>query len=182
MFVILAVIGFAFTLSQPAWSWTPAQRLAVRFDPEAMREREIAYRNEQRTLKKGACLFTPYDGAEPVVPTYQTYVIDGCRDPELFLPTELFDMYLRHPPERDPYSEQLRPIVARYRGAQDAHASPDELCRLRALALAMARGEVGAETFDRFLYETIAPHSIIAFPRSEGAARLLDRERGCRGH
>jgi hypothetical protein len=64
--------------------------LADRFDPAKIREREIAYEarfpqtsgSPRRARGEGAGT----SGKQPVV-----YMIDGSRNPELFLPYELFD-------------------------------------------------------------------------------------------
>jgi len=164
------------SVRQPAWSLTTEERLAIRLDAAKMRQREIARSESQRSVT-----------AEPVVPRYETYVIDGCRDPELFLPTELFDALLLRLDQSDgafaSKRDALERISARYREAKRAKADPDELCRLRALALAMARAEFGAAAFDRFLYEAVAPSLSMSFRRSEDAAeRLRDQEQGCRRH
>jgi len=181
---ILLLSGFlamplsgADSVRQPAWSLTTEERLAIRLDAAHMRQREIARSESQRGVK----------AAEPVVPRYETYVIDGCRDPELFLPTELFDALLLRLAQSDgafaSERDAIERISARYREAKRAKADPDELCRLRALALAMARAEFGAAAFDRFLYEAVAPSLSMSFRRSEDAAeRLRDQEQGCRRH
>jgi hypothetical protein len=76
--------------SKAAWEWTVEERLADRFDPAKIREREIAYEarfpqtsgSPRRAREESAGT----SGKQPVV-----YMIDGSRNPELFLPYELFD-------------------------------------------------------------------------------------------
>lgn len=72
------------------WEWTVEERLADRFDPAKIREREIAYEarfpqtagSTRRTREQSA----GSSGRQPVV-----YMIDGSRNPELYFRYELFD-------------------------------------------------------------------------------------------
>lgn len=180
---------------KPAWQWTIEERLASRFDPADMRAREIADGEKQRILKAHAGMPVNFD--EPIVPIYGRYVVDGCRNPAQFLPTELFDSLLlavdprigRPIPDRitahlpakpSVFWPALERISARYVAAKKGGGkSPEELCHLRALSLAMARAEFGAEPFDRFLYEAVAPGLVRTFPRSASASALIAQER-CR--
>ena len=153
---------------QPVWRWTTDERLALRLDVVDMRERNRAYG----------------------FPVPGKYVIQGSRDPALFFPTELFDAYLWRfidPKGTGPRSDARFPamerIAARWIASYRNSGISDETCRQLALALAMARAEYGAEAFDRFLYETVAPHLTMVYERSsEEAARLRSQERGCRKH
>jgi|GEM_PF-716863 len=75
---------------RPAWEWTDDERLAVRFDPAAIRERTSREATE------------PYGAWTPAATTQQSgrsqaqatgtfrNVIVGRRNPELFMPFELF--------------------------------------------------------------------------------------------
>ena len=75
---------------KPPWEWTIEERLAARFDPVKIREREIAY--EARFPQTAGSSRRAREesigtaGKQPLV-----YIIDGSRNPELFLPYELFD-------------------------------------------------------------------------------------------
>lgn len=155
-------------IRQPSWRWTMDERLALRLDTLDMREREPAYGHR--------------------IPG--KYVIEGARDPQLFFPTELFDAYLwrfvdprgvwPRPDARFPAIER---IASRWIASYRKQPFSDETCRQLALALAMARAEYGADAFDRFLYETVAPQLTMTYERSsEEAARLRSHERGCREH
>ena len=63
---------------RPAWQWTDEERLAKRYDPSSMRSRESAYveRSEGRVVAAGRD------------------IVQGERDPELFLPFELYQSLL----------------------------------------------------------------------------------------
>lgn len=64
----------------PAWKWTTEERLALRLDPAAIRDRSAAAGD-------------PATGSSGVQVQSQAtrFVIDGARDPQLFLPWELFN-------------------------------------------------------------------------------------------
>lgn len=64
---------------KPAWAWSVDERLAVRFD-----RAEAKRRVEARRV------------IDPAIGNRWVDVIDGSRNPELFLPAELFDSVIRH--------------------------------------------------------------------------------------
>jgi hypothetical protein len=79
---VLAGGSLAAADAPPVWRWETKDRLAQRFDAERIRERARRMVNtDGRNATDGA--YSPEDGAD--------YVIDGSRNPELFLPFELFD-------------------------------------------------------------------------------------------
>lgn len=70
--------------------------------------------------------------------------------------------------------------TARERIQQAIDLKQADICRSRAAALAAARAEFGAERFDRFLYELIAPgmfHIADSLQKPSGLRRI---EEGCR--
>lgn len=72
-----------------AWKWTLEERLAARFDPATMAERQAEYQAEQGAIRKrqgGSLLENETNIARPVLEKRS-----GRRTPELFLPGELFD-------------------------------------------------------------------------------------------
>jgi hypothetical protein len=78
------------TAQKSPWEWTTEERLKDRFDPAKIRERQLAY--EARFPRAAAAPRGAREesvgtsGRQPVV-----YMIDGSRNPELFLRYELFD-------------------------------------------------------------------------------------------
>lgn len=62
---------------RPPWKWTDEERLAKRYDPSSMRSRESAF-------------FADTPGATPA----GRDVVQGAKDPELFLPWELYQSLL----------------------------------------------------------------------------------------
>lgn len=71
-----------------AWLWSLEERIAVRLDPDHLSHRARAYRE---ALRAG-----PSAGAiSPAADSGPGFVIQGGRNPELFIPTELFDSVLR---------------------------------------------------------------------------------------
>jgi hypothetical protein len=81
---LLATFATAQPTSKPAWEWTLDERIAKRIDPKAIRDRAIA--EEKDLVERGG--FKP----EELVPV--NFVINGRFDPELFLPSELFNVIL----------------------------------------------------------------------------------------
>jgi len=74
---------------KPAWQWTLDERLAARLDPESMAAR--AAENRAKTaaiLKRQGVNYVPQEQAGPAPLQDQ---IDGSKNPELFLTTELVD-------------------------------------------------------------------------------------------
>lgn len=80
---------------KPAWRWTLEERLAMRFDPEAIKARAA-----KRVAEREAMLLRMppqseddlFSTPEPRIADRDT--IEGWKTPELFLPTELFDHLL----------------------------------------------------------------------------------------
>lgn len=97
---------------QPIWKWTDSERLARRFDPALMRERA-----SERVLREYGvsppdsrvqhALATGVDGAS-------MEIIIGRRNPELFMPWELFDALLNIA-YHEPADEGVQHMRARYR-------------------------------------------------------------------
>jgi hypothetical protein len=71
---------------KPAWQWTLEERLEARFNPEAMKARSA---REAELAKKTAAQFGERFDFSP-----DQHSIDGKREPELFLPGELFHALL----------------------------------------------------------------------------------------
>jgi hypothetical protein len=180
------VLGFAFAAlpsfsaapSKAAWDWTVDERLAARFDPANIKERDEAY-----VAKYGAA--HPELRSERDTPhTELRYRIDGGRNPELFLPHELFDSLLRGVASEEPVRSQVRQNSAA--GLRGAGFDPDlfwpalesiaapcvswigrrggqsrqdqyEKCHARYVALEAARQRFGPAQFDRMLYMVVAP-------------------------
>jgi hypothetical protein len=83
-----AIRGF----QKPAWKWTPEERLAKRFDPEAMRARAEARATKQRAMAEkfpSMAADFPKGWFEGKGPSNQQ-TIEGDKTPELFMPSELF--------------------------------------------------------------------------------------------
>jgi hypothetical protein len=189
----------------PAYLWTAEERLEKRFDPVDIAERRDAY------AKKHAA--NPGYHYEPYDPATGQYEIDGSRNPELFLPFELFDNILERfssrildeterarqqafydslakkggaPPD---FWEHLESVSRSYltmkdawrRRASTSRDDSTERCRARYDALQDARKVFGADWFDRFLYEVVAPEAQIAGAgdNRDLASRLLREHRGC---
>lgn len=185
------------------WAWSPEQRIAERFDPQAMKLRIEAV-GPQRHLQPNA------------------YVIDGRLNPELFFPWELMELFLASlvnaPPSR---IEQKRAMYRQdveaagwdynaFWSATDAAATDyvaafsslieaqtdakrngvkvtadtkrlrNELCRARAAALDELRRVLGRTEFDRFLYTVMAPGLRFWSTPARNAHVLLRVEGGCR--
>lgn len=69
--------------AKPAWRWSIEERLAARFNPALAKERAALAQPE-----------TAEPGDRPKTQGSSTYTIDGSRNPELFLPSELFESLL----------------------------------------------------------------------------------------
>ena len=177
--------------------WDLESRLADRFDPaksHARMQADLA-RNPNAAPRP-----------EENSPDARHFVIDGQRNPELFLPHELFEHLLTafQPDEflgdaqRELYGRGLQPfgwkadefwpvleehsagyLELRYR-TEDA--DPVERCRARFEALELARRTFGRKQFDAFLYRAVAPFGqhAVATNERDPAARLRHEARGCR--
>lgn len=193
--------------AHPAGEWTLEERLAARFDPVKIQERETAYlldhpRDRSRAYESEGKMEHP--------DRYMvSYRIDGRRNPELFLPHELFDILLSGFVQDATLRERQRgfcrqairdfgfddtlfwahlyPLVGTYltlkydRSKNVQPGRADEVCRARYDALQAAREFFGPDEFNRFLYVVIAPSAWSASTTNvrDPATRLLRAERGC---
>jgi hypothetical protein len=73
------------------WSWTIEERLALRFDAENIRERALAYQPGGSEVRSQSMVAT---SARAATTPQIEYIIDARRNPEPFLPHELYDMLL----------------------------------------------------------------------------------------
>jgi hypothetical protein len=177
----------AFAIDKPIWHWTPSERAAARAEYFSHRTR---IRVEAQSL--------PSDDAGPT--------IDGRTNPELLMPSELFNALLQGVSDnqnvrqlrRDMLSAGLRAqgidepafwnaveqATVAYRSNLKAEAQPQRdivLCESRATALEAMRRRFAREDFDRLLYMVIAPTIVVMTSRNyEDADHLLRLERGCR--
>lgn len=173
------------------WEWTLEERLAERFDREKNRERQAQYELDYPQSKG-----KPGGGAG----------VDGKRNPELLLPTELFEgllsAYTRDPELRRkqrwlwgrgmrrmgiddaqfwPKLESIASeyIELRWGALSDRHTQEhwEATCRARYEALQAARNTFGG--FDVLLYTVVAPHYQSSSSSPMAGARLRAQERGC---
>jgi hypothetical protein len=154
------------------WEWTDEERVAVRFDPVSIAERNAAY--EASDPRVG------HVGAEKAGVT--TYVIKGKRNPELLFPHEIFDMLVAGIDPResrrlkaragfDPgiralgvdetvfwerianaAHDYIAAVIAGHGGSHEAGSR----CALHK-ALEMSAMMIGRETLYRALYTVVAP-------------------------
>ncbi|HVE70546.1 MAG TPA: hypothetical protein VNI54_04190 [Thermoanaerobaculia bacterium] len=200
---LLALSGLvlAWTLSLAAeerqpWQFSAEERLTLRFDPSKIKERKERYRSDHRLSVRDSV--TGNNASDPVSP--QAYVIDGRRDPHLFLPHELFDHLLSsfHPDatlatrQRDLYGREIRAMgfddveffrrlhgaAAPYLEVRERNGSPTSRSRCRARREALDAARSAVRDLDVILYLAVAPHSQLASSTGE-AARLRDAESGC---
>lgn len=176
---------------KPAWKWTDEERVAARLDPQHLKERREAHSVEVEI---------PLDRLSP-------YMINGARNPELFLPGEVMAMLLSsfgddgvlresdrgHLQESiesfgwnaDDFWSDLRLAATDYlhRTQQDDPSkkrTPEQsraLCAARIRALHTMREKY--ERFDGFLYRVIASRSVTGSEREENAEWLLWLNGGC---
>jgi len=95
-----------------AWQWSLEDRLAARFDPEAMKFRATKHAAEQKAIfDKFPAIRT--GGLGTMSPGTDT--IEGTKSPQLFLPTELFSILLNDgfPPNGIRQDESRRNIEER---------------------------------------------------------------------
>lgn len=78
--------------AKPAWKWTLEERLAARFDPEAVLSRQAEYQAYKDALRKR---FPEYVKRTAAPAGLVEEMLDGSKNPELFLPGELFDILLQ---------------------------------------------------------------------------------------
>lgn len=187
----------------PIWSWTPAERAAVRSERLA----------PQRNAPRVQSLSVAAGGGR--------FFIDGQTSPELFMPLELFNALLQGLAddeqmrgvnrqilgpgirafgfEEEAFWTKLDQSTATFRDQVRARSRRDwsktraelsqqraptesdlKLCQARAATLESLRSLFRTEGFDRFLYTVVAPTITVT---SEGAYEnsdhLLSLERGC---
>jgi hypothetical protein len=195
-FVTLALTALA--ASKRPWEWTDDERIAQRFDPGAIEQRAMAYKaSRPKTMVQTK---TSGGGIR--------YIIDGQRNPELFLRHELFEDLLRgiDSSQKAHYQNSLEGDLRtagftpatfwkeietgsrRYRALRDQVNAPghvrvrsdhDELCAERAAALTQVRQRLGGTRFDAFLYTAIAPYLVHSQATTfPDAANRLRREAG----
>ncbi len=83
--------------AKQAWEWSDEERIRVRFDPASVHERNAANADKvAANVAKGMTQPSVHSQAQPSehFRPSQQHVIDGSRDPELFLPDELLDFLL----------------------------------------------------------------------------------------
>lgn len=190
--VVALLAGFAYSAapvqagSASAHKWSVDQRLRARFDPADVEKR----------LQAIDMVPAPERGA---------VVVDGARNPELLLPTELFGALLKqgfdeNPEARKIYRDrvdlvaaelgigpELWPVLKELAAGllpRDARTGQtwEEECRSLFEALAAAREAFGEKTFDRMLYEAVAPGLKVSATGNgpELEKQLRDMEGGCR--
>ncbi|MEA2568635.1 MAG: hypothetical protein QOI24_636 [Acidobacteriota bacterium] len=78
---------------KPAWEWTLEERVAKRYDPASLRDRMTREATEPFGI-----MSVPQGTIANPSPTATRYpsIIIGARDPELFMPWELFDDVVRN--------------------------------------------------------------------------------------
>lgn len=168
------------------WEWTVEERLAKRFDAIDARERRAAYEDTHRAqLRAAAADLESVSFADESASGAIHQSIDGRRNPELFLPHELFESLMsglqpdaqRRAAQRQFYAPAIRaagydPETFWSRLAEVAQAyanvryessgataamSRRQRCAERHHALEAARRAFGQDLFERFLYTVIAP-------------------------
>jgi len=184
-------------VKQP-WTWTTEQRLAARFDAAAIRERMAAYEGRLTPDQRAAV-------SGPSTSDIQQYVIEGTRNPELFLPSELIrglldagltsDAELRamnRPLYRpgivalgimeDEFWELLSASTDRQHLSRQTADPELARCRTNKYVLDAMRARFGRENFDRFLYVTVARYSAISSASNDTRREKEDlrrEEMGC---
>jgi len=180
------------------WEWTDEERVAERFNPNAIAARNAAYRAAEAARGRAttSSVVERSDGK-------LEYVIEGRRNPELFLPFELFDMLVAgadpsvaaaekahaalDPGIRklglDPniFWSQLSGAAGQYVHAhlsgEKSGASPCD----RRNAMIAAESAVGHDVLYRVLYLVVAPTTVYASvtDSSHPGVDLLNVEKGC---
>lgn len=191
--------------SRPIWQWSAEERIAMRTDPLAARER--AGRGGRRITSN-----VSETAANPVADAF-----DGRTHPELFLPHEVFTHVMRigfmSPPEtREAFRaavqadaqrvglpadfwQEFEAVSAMHVGdlvrftelaraplrvQEDVDHAQTQACRSGADALQAARQEFGEEPFNRFLYEVIARSMFYVADQLQDASRMRAEAGGCR--
>jgi hypothetical protein len=188
--LLVAVLLSTPLLAQSPEEWDMERRLAERFDDARNAERIAAAKTKSSDL-------SGFPTAER--PGSRFYLIVGWRNPELFLPHELFDALVDADQSgRDSYGAKLgdfgweaasfwttldelsagyRAVRYKQRTASGAAAA----CRARFDALERARETFGRKKFDAFLYSALPPGmvSTTSTPEPDPAATLRQAARGC---
>lgn len=185
------------------WQWTLEERLALRLDPAHIKARALVHAADYPQAK-AVRSSDERSNRKPVT----AYGIDGRRNPELFLPHELFDTLLRvYGPDkqsaarrREDYGRalsalgfdekdfwsRLEAVSSEYIALQNSPRSPgrdDEAhridrCRARYSALQSARNTFGG--FDALLYMVVAPGQQYGVSADgDEMARLRAEAEGC---
>lgn len=81
-------------VAKPAWKWTLEERLAARFDSDALAAREAEHRAEQERIRERFGDPLEEELNKMKGPPATTVHIDGSKTPELFLPSELFTLLI----------------------------------------------------------------------------------------
>jgi hypothetical protein len=177
--VFAAVPSFSATQPRPAWEWTLEERLTERFDPRKIKERDEAY------IEANAATHPELRSEQGNPPQNRVrYGIDGARNPELFLPHELFDYLAKgvgseawlRSQVRQHFAGHLRSVgfdPDEFWPALESVATPylpwverrgsltvgerNDKCHARYAALEAARDRFGRAEFDRMLYTVVAP-------------------------
>ena len=170
------------------WEWTIDERLAERLDPARIRERDEAYyaaHPQARAMDTASRVRTEQSTAARPAAATVVYRIDGSRNPELFLPTEVFDAILSGlgPDEAlsarqrayyqpaisglgydpDTFWAALKTLSADYLPIRfGRHTAGETQCRQRFDALAASRAWFGQTAFDRILYAVVAPTMVFS--------------------
>lgn len=174
---------------RPAWSMSNEERLALRFDEHASAERVQAHVSAMAL-----------DAARP------QFVIDGARNPELFLPGELMSFLLagyagdsesieaarrkhagtlqelewsagRFWADLNLAASEYRQLTRQGSTSRRSDAASRRICSARISALKRMREKY--ERFDEFLYRAIAAETVIASDRPATRDWVLWLERGC---
>ncbi|HKS25263.1 MAG TPA: hypothetical protein VJZ76_20880 [Thermoanaerobaculia bacterium] len=177
-------------LAQSPEEWDTERRLAERFDDARNAERIAAVKAKSPNLSLDSLMREPGS---------KHYLIVGWRNPELFLPHELFESLLdADKSTRDSYGKKLGDfgweaasfwttldeLSAGYRAVrykQRTASAAATACRARFDALERARQTFGKKKFDAFLYSALPPGMVFTTSTSEAdpAASLRREALGC---
>lgn len=198
------------THTKKAWEWTTEERIASRTNAALAADRVRAMKGSSPASRIAS---NSASGAR------MTDGIDGNRNPELFLPHELFEILIRHgyvgETWRDYYAPDMlvasnlpadfwdrlevaapdyvagvqreNELLLKMKGATPAERERLQreiasmiptMCRARIAGLRNARKAFGA-SFDRFLYEHVAPGSSMATDDPLDGDRLRTAAEGC---
>ena len=178
------------------WRWTDDERIAARFDPISIAQRNGAFRGANLSSMTAA----PLGHAQRT-----ESVIDGRRNPELFMPFELFDSLVSavdpRPEIRDKARTYLGPGIAtldlepsEFWKTLETHAgqyarhriAPQRdngtaICAERVQTLTRMQTAIGNDILQRVLYQVVAPTMVHVestnFP--DPAGQLRRTARGC---